>query len=209
MVGDGDAFVAGGVESMTRAPYVMLKPENAYERGDRDVVDTTLGWRFINPEARRDAPPVFDGRDRPRTSPSSAASPARSRTRSRCAASSGRSRPSTAGRFADEIVPVVVPQAKGEPIVVDRDEHPRADTTAEALARLKPAFKSGGSVTAGNSSGINDGASAVVLVEAGLARASASSRWRASSAPPSPASIRRSWASAPSRPRARRSSAPA
>ena len=107
-------------------------------------------------------------------------------------------------------MPISVPQRKGEPLVIDRDEHPRADTTLEALARLRPAFRpEGGTVTAGNSSGINDGASAVLLVEAEPgARAGPHGRWPGSCRPRSPASTRRSWASARSRPRARRSSAP-
>ena len=114
-----------------------------------------------------------------------------------------------AGRFDDQIVPIAVPQRKGDPVLVTRDEHPRADSTAEALARLRPAFKpDGGSVTAGNASGINDGASAVLLVEAGArSRARACARWRACWRPRSPAWTRPSWASARSRPPARRSSA--
>ncbi len=168
MVGDGDVFVAGGVESMTRAPYVMLKPESAYERGARELVDTTLGWRFTNPRLAALHYPYSMGETAENVAEQCGVSreeqdafAARSQQRAAAAIASD--------RVADEIVPVVVPQAKGEPITVDRDEHPRADTTAEGLARLKPAFKTGGTVTAGNSSGINDGASAVVLVERELA----------------------------------------
>ena len=168
MVGDGDVFVAGGVESMTRAPYVMLKPESAYERGARELVDTTLGWRFTNPRLAALHHPYSMGETAENVAEQCGVSreeqdafAARSQQRAAAAIASD--------RVADEIVPVVVPQAKGEPITVDRDEHPRADTTAEGLARLKPAFKAGGTVTAGNSSGINDGASAVVLVERELA----------------------------------------
>ena len=168
MVGDGDVFVAGGVESMTRAPYVMLKPESAYERGARELVDTTLGWRFTNPRLAALHHPYSMGE----TAENVAEQCGVSREEQDAFAARSQQRAATAiasDRVADEIVPVVVPQAKGEPITVDRDEHPRADTTAEGLARLKPAFKAGGTVTAGNSSGINDGASAVVLVERELA----------------------------------------
>jgi 3-oxoadipyl-CoA thiolase len=168
MVGDGDVFVAGGVESMTRAPYVMLKPETAYDRGPRELVDTTLGWRFTNPKLAELHHPYSMGETAENVAEQCGVSreeqdafAARSQQRAAAAMASG--------RVADEIVPVLVPQAKGEPLLVDTDEHPRADTTAEGLARLKPAFRPGGSVTAGNSSGINDGASAVVLVEAELA----------------------------------------
>ena len=168
MVGDGDVFVAGGVESMTRAPYAMLKPENAYDRGARELVDTTLGWRFTNPRLAEMHHPFSMGETAENVAEQCGVSreeqdafAARSQQRAAAAMASG--------RVADEIIPVVVPQAKGEPITVDRDEHPRADTTAEGLGRLKPAFKPGGSVTAGNSSGINDGASAVVMVERGVA----------------------------------------
>jgi 3-oxoadipyl-CoA thiolase len=168
MVGDGDAFVAGGVESMTRAPYVMLKPENGYERGTHELVDTTLGWRFTNPKLADMHHPYSMGE----TAENVAEQCGVSREEQDAFAARSQQRAAQAiasNRVADEIVAVVVPQAKGDPIVVDRDEHPRADTTAEGLARLKPAFKTGGSVTAGNSSGINDGASAVVLVERELA----------------------------------------
>ena len=169
MVGDGDVFVAGGVESMTRAPYAMLKPEAAYERGAHELVDTTLGWRFVNPALAERHTPYSMGE----TGENVAQQWTVSREQQDAFALLSHQRAVAAieeGRFADQIVPVVVPQPRGEPIVVDRDEHPRADTSAEALARLKPAFRAGGSVTAGNSSGINDGAAACLLVEAALAR---------------------------------------
>jgi 3-oxoadipyl-CoA thiolase len=169
MVGDGDAFVAGGVESMTRAPYVMLKPETAFGRGDPAMVDSTIGWRFTNPRLAAMHHPWSMGETAENvaeqcgvTREDQDAFALRSHQRAIAAMADG--------RLDDQIVPVTVPQPKGDALVVDRDEHPRADTSAEALARLRPAFRSGGSVTAGNSSGINDGASAVVLVEAGLAR---------------------------------------
>jgi 3-oxoadipyl-CoA thiolase len=169
MVGDGDVFVAGGVESMTRAPYVVLKPEAAYERGVHELVDTTLGWRFVNPRLAERHHPYSMGE----TGENVAEQWTVSREEQDAFALVSQQRAVAAiesGRFAGQIVPVVVPQPKGGPIVVDRDEHPRADTSAEALARLKPAFRAGGSVTAGNSSGINDGAGACVLLEAGVAR---------------------------------------
>jgi 3-oxoadipyl-CoA thiolase len=166
---DGDVFIAGGVESMTRAPYVMAKPESPYDRGNRDLVDTTLGWRFVNPRlAERHYPYAMGetaenvaerwevGRDL------QDAFALRSHERAIAAIEEG--------RFVDQLVPITIPRRTGDPIVVDRDEHPRADTSLEALAALRPAFREGGSVTAGNSSGLNDGASAVLLVEAGTAR---------------------------------------
>ncbi len=169
MVGDGDAFVAGGVESMTRAPYVMLKPEAGFARGDQPLVDSTIGWRFVNPRLAAMHHPHSMGE----TAENVAEQCGVSREEQDAFALRSHQRAIAAiedGLLVDQIVPVSVPQPKGEALRFDRDEHPRADTSPEALARLKPAFREGGSVTAGNSSGINDGASAVVLVEAGLAR---------------------------------------
>ncbi len=169
MVGDGDAFVAGGVESMTRAPYVMAKPAAAFERGERHMFDTTLGWRFTNPRLADMHHPYSMGE----TGENVAERCGVDREEQDAFALESQRRAVAAvaeGRFEHQIVPVVIPQAKGGPIVVDRDEHPRPDSSMAALARLKPAFRDSGTVTAGNSSGINDGASAVVLVEAELAR---------------------------------------
>ena len=169
MVGDGDAFVAGGVESMSRAPYAMLKPEVGYERGPRVLEDTTLGWRFTNPRLAALHHPYSMGE----TGENVAERCSVSREDQDRFALFSQQRAIAAtdgGRFDDQIVPVVVPQRRGEPVVMDHDEHPRRDTSMEALGRLKPAFRAGGTVTAGNSSGINDGASATVVVEAGLAR---------------------------------------
>jgi len=169
MVGDGDAFVAGGVESMTRAPYVMLKPETAFERGEHELADSTLGWRFVNPRLAEQYEPYSMGE----TAEIVAERCGVSRAEQDAFALTSQARASAAivaGRFDGQIVPVVVPQPKGDPIVVDRDEHPRPDSSAAVLAGLRPAFRDGGSVTAGNSSGINDGASATVVVEADLAR---------------------------------------
>jgi len=167
--GDGDVFIAGGVESMTRAPYVALKPEAAWERGTHELVDSTLGWRFVNPRMQALYPPISLGEtaevvaDRWGVSREDQDAFGLESQRRAVAAQQ-------AGGFDGQIVPITIPQRKGDPIVVDRDEHPRADTSAEALARLRPAFREGGTVTAGNSSGINDGASALLLMEADVAR---------------------------------------
>jgi 3-oxoadipyl-CoA thiolase len=169
MVGDGDAFVAGGVESMTRAPYVMAKPESAYDRGNREMYDTTLGWRFTNPKLAHLHHPYSMGE----TGENVAERCGVSREDQDAFALRSHQRAVRAmdeGRFTNQIVPVMVPQPKGEAVEITRDEHPRADTSMEALARLKPAFREGGSVTAGNSSGINDGASATVMVSSEYAR---------------------------------------
>ena len=169
-VGDGDVFIGGGVESMTRAPYVMAKPANAWDRGPRELEDTTLGWRFLNPKLAEMYYPYSMGE----TAENVAERYGIDRERQDAFALESQRRAVAAmeaGRFDDQIVPVEVVGRKGETTTVSRDEHPRADTSAEALAKLRPAFKQdGGSVTAGNSSGINDGASAVLLVEAERAR---------------------------------------
>ena len=169
-VGDGDVFIGGGVESMTRAPYVMAKPETAWDRGPRELQDTTLGWRFVNPKLAEHYYPYSMGE----TAENVAERWGVSRERQDAFALESHRRAIAAiedGRFDGQLVSVEVPQRKGDPVVVARDEHPRADTTIEALAKLRPAFAAdGGSVTAGNASGINDGASAVLLVEAERAR---------------------------------------
>jgi 3-oxoadipyl-CoA thiolase len=169
-VGDGDVFIAGGVESMSRAPYVMLKPESAYERGSRELVDTTLGWRFVNPALAAAHHPYSMGE----TGENVAERVGVSREDQDAFALASQRNAAAAiaeGRYRDQIVPITIPQRKGAPIVVDADEHPRPDTNAEALSRLRPAFRESGTVTAGNSSGINDGAAAALIVEAGRARA--------------------------------------
>jgi 3-oxoadipyl-CoA thiolase len=166
---DGDVFIGGGVESMTRAPYVMAKPESAYDRGNRELQDSTLGWRFINPKLAAMHYPYSMGE----TAENVAERWSVSRERQDAFALASQQKAIAAierGAFDDQIIPVPIPQKKGDPILITRDEHPRADTSPEALAKLRPAFREGGSVTAGNSSGINDGASAVLLVEAERAR---------------------------------------
>jgi 3-oxoadipyl-CoA thiolase len=153
VAGDADLAVAGGVESMTRAPLSMPKPARAFERGHRTVYDTTLGWRYPNPRLEA----MFPLESMGETGENVAAGWSISRADQDAFALRSQERwaaAQAAGRFADELVPV------GD---VDRDEHPRPDTTPEGLAALKPAFRTGGSVTAGNSSGMNDGAAAVVI----------------------------------------------
>ena len=170
---DGDVFVAGGIESMTRAPYVMAKAESAWDRGPRELQDTTLGWRFLNPKLAALYYPYSMGETAENVVERYGDRLDVSRERQDAFALRSHQRAIAAieaGRFDDQIVPVEVPQRKGDPIVVSRDEHPRADTSMEALAKLRPAFREGGSVTAGNSSGINDGAAAVLVVEAERAR---------------------------------------
>jgi len=173
-VGDGDIFVAGGVESMTRAPYVLGKAEAAWERGAHELQDTTLGWRFINPALAAKHYPYSMGETAENVVERYAEQRDVTRERQDAFALRSHQRAIAAiegGIFDGQLVPVSVPQRKGDPVVVGRDEHPRADTSMEALAKLRPAFREGGSVTAGNSSGINDGASATLVVEAARAQA--------------------------------------
>jgi acetyl-CoA C-acetyltransferase len=152
-MGEGDVFVAGGVESMSRAPFVFAKPEHAFERGNQVVFDTTLGWRFPNPRLEE----MFPLESMGETGENVAERYGVSREEQDAFALQSQRRWAAAdetGRFAEELVAV------GE---VERDEHPRPDTDEAKLAALKPAFREDGSVTAGNSSGINDGAAAVVI----------------------------------------------
>jgi acetyl-CoA C-acetyltransferase len=169
-VGDADVVIAGGVESMSRAPLVTLKPESGFERGNRELVDTTIGWRFVNPVLDAKYPTISLGETAERVAAQWSVSreeqdafALESQRRAAAAASSG--------VHAEEIVPVKIPQRKGDAISVDKDEHPRPETNAASLAKLRPAFIEGGSVTAGNASGINDGAAALLVMEAGRARA--------------------------------------
>jgi 3-oxoadipyl-CoA thiolase len=160
--GTGDTFVAGGVESMSRAPFVLGKADTAFSRNMK-LEDTTLGWRFINPKLSAMHHPYSMGETAENVAEHYGISRADQdafalRSHQRAVAAQ------QAGRFAAEIVPVTIPQKKGEPVVVAVDEHPRADTTLEKLAALKPVFRKNGSVTAGNAAGINDGAAALVLM---------------------------------------------
>jgi 3-oxoadipyl-CoA thiolase len=159
--GDGDLFVAGGVESMSRAPLVMAKPDSAFQRGNQTVWDTTLGWRFPNPRMEE----MFPLESMGETGENVAERYGIGREEQDAFALQSQQRwaqAEEAGRFADEIVEV-------EGTV--RDEHPRPDTSAEKLAGLNPAFRDGGTVTAGNSSGINDGAAALVIASEERAQA--------------------------------------
>ena len=159
--GQADLVLAGGVESMTRAPFVMGKAESAFSRSAR-IEDTTIGWRFVNPAMVK----AYGVDSMPETGENVAADYQISRadqdafglrSQQRVAAAQAR------GFFAGEIAPVTVPGGKAGPITVDKDEHPRADTTLEALAKLKPVVREGGTVTAGNAAGVNDGAAALII----------------------------------------------
>ena len=162
--GEGEIYIGGGVESMTRAPYAIPKTYPEFAFGNVTAWDTTIGWRFPNPKMKEKygldsmgetAENVYDltrtisREEQDRFS-------LESHRRAIAAIESG--------KFAQEIVPVPVPQRKGDPVLVSRDEHPRADTSMEILGKLSPAFRKGGTVTAGNSSGLNDGAAAVLLM---------------------------------------------
>lgn len=168
--GEGDVFIAGGVESMTRAPYAMPKSDSAFPTGNATVYDTTLGWRFPNERMKQ----LFPLESMGETAENIAAMEQEiSRAEQDQFALESHRRAIAAidsGKFAQEIVPVVIPQKKGDPKIVDTDEHPRRDTTLEKLAALKPAYRAGGSVTAGNASGVNDGAAAVLLTSESKAR---------------------------------------
>ena len=160
IAGDGELFVAGGAESMSRAPLVMAKPEKEFARGDRTLYDTTLGWRFTNQKPAEKFPPESMGD----TGENVAEQYGVSRQDQDAFALASQQRwaaAAEAGRFDDELVPV------GD---LARDEHPRPDTTLEKLATLKPAFRENGTVTAGNSSGLNDGAAALVIASEEKAR---------------------------------------
>ncbi len=161
--GEAGLIVAGGVESMTRAPFVMPKADSAFSRANA-VYDTTIGWRFVNARMKAE----FGIDSMPETAENVAEEFGVSREDQDRMAYESQRRAAAAqasGRLAAEIVPVTIPQRKGEAIVVDRDEHPR-ETTLEKLATLKPIVKAGGSVTAGNASGVNDGAAALIVASA-------------------------------------------
>jgi 3-oxoadipyl-CoA thiolase len=161
-LGEGDVFIAGGVESMSRAPYSLPKAESGYSFGNLTAWDTVLGWRYPNPVLKEKygiesmgetAENIYEMTHISREAQDAFA--LASHQRAIAAIDSG--------KFSEEIIPVVIPQRKGEPLVIRTDERPRRDTTLESLARLKPAFRPNGAVTAGNSSGLNDGAAALLL----------------------------------------------
>ncbi|HEX9648423.1 MAG TPA: 3-oxoadipyl-CoA thiolase [Alphaproteobacteria bacterium] len=168
--GDARLMIAGGVEGMTRAPFVMAKSEQAFAR-NLEVYDSTIGWRFVN--ARMKAAHGIDSM--PETAENVAEEYQVSRADQDKFALRSQQRAGAAiaaGRLAEEIVPVAIPQRKGAPVIVDRDEHPRPDTTLDKLAGLATPFRDGGTVTAGNASGVNDGAAAIVI-----ASEQAAARW--------------------------------
>ena len=159
--GEANLIIAGGVESMSRAPFVMGKSESAYGRSQK-IEDTTMGWRFINPKLKE----MYGVETMPQTAENVAEQFNINRADQDLFALTSQQRTAAAqarGFFNKEIIAVEIPQRKGEPVVVAADEHPRASTTAEALAKLKPVVKADGTVTAGNASGINDGAAALLI----------------------------------------------
>ncbi|CAM3673231.1 thiolase family protein [Mesobacillus zeae] len=162
LAGEGDIFIAGGTESMTRAPYVMAKPSTEFPRGNTEMFDTTIGWRFINDKLQD----MYGTDSMPQTAENVAEKYKISREAQDEFAAESQLRAQKAmesGRFEDEIVPVVYEDKKGNKTLIERDEHPRPGTTADKLAKLKPLFKNG-TVTAGNASGVNDGASALLIM---------------------------------------------
>ena len=162
--GEGSVFIAGGVESMTRAPWVTLKPDEAFTRAAPPMADTTIGWRFINPSMKPEwtislgetAEEVAELYNVDREAQDAFALESQRRTAAA----------TKEGRFSREIVPVVVKDKRGKSTTVTTDEHPRPDVSLESLGAMKPAFRKSGSVTAGSSSGINDGASALLIMSA-------------------------------------------
>ena len=159
--GEAHFIIAGGVESMSRAPLVMGKPEAAYARSQK-LEDTTMGWRFINPKLKE----LYGVETMPQTAENVAEQFNINRADQDQFAFNSQQRTAAAqalGFFAKEIIPVVIPQRKGDAVVIETDEHPRASTTLEGLAKLKPVVKADGTVTAGNASGINDGAAAILI----------------------------------------------
>ena len=167
--GEAELMIAGGVESMSRAPFVMPKAETAFSRA-AEIHDTTIGWRFVNPLMKKQ----YGIDSMPETAENVAEDFAVNRADQDAFAVRSQEKAVAAqenGRLAQEIAPVTIPQRKGEPVVVSKDEHPRAGTTVEALAKLATPFrKEGGTVTAGNASGVNDGAAALIVASEAAAR---------------------------------------
>jgi 3-oxoadipyl-CoA thiolase len=167
--GGADVVIAGGVESMTRAPWVMAKPDGGFPRGPQTAYDTSLGWRLVNPKMAELYGTLQMGETAERVAAKYEVSREEQdgfalRSHQRAVAAQ------KAGKFDAELVPVAIPQRKGESITVSADEGPRGDSSLESLGRLKPVFQADGTVTAGNASPLNDGASALVLMEAGEAK---------------------------------------
>jgi acetyl-CoA acetyltransferase family protein len=169
IAGEGEVILAGGVESMSRAPYSLPKAEGGFSFGNITAYDTALGWRYPNPRMVE----LHGTQPMGETAENIAALTGITREdQDKFAVESHRRAVAAmdAGKFENEIIPVAVPQKKGEPLLVETDERPRRDTTLESLAKLKPAFRANGSVTAGNSSGMNDGASALLVMSAAKAK---------------------------------------
>jgi acetyl-CoA acetyltransferase family protein len=175
-LGEGDVFVAGGVESMSRSPYSVPKGERGFPWGNLTMWDTTIGWRFPNKKLKEQygnegmgitAENIYDEKKISREDQDAFSLQSQQRAISAI----------DEGRFTDEIVPIEIPQRKGDPVVVDTDERPRRDSSLERLAKLRPAFREGGTVTAGNASGVNDGAAAVLLMSADKAKALGVKPW--------------------------------
>ncbi|ESX19492.1 MULTISPECIES: 3-oxoadipyl-CoA thiolase [unclassified Mesorhizobium] len=159
--GEAELMIAGGVESMSRAPFVMPKAETAFSR-HAEIHDTTIGWRFINPLMKKQ----YGVDSMPETGENVAEDFSVSRADQDAFAVRSQDKAVAAqanGRLAKEITPVTIPQKKGDAIIVSKDEHPRAGTTVESLAKLPTPFRQGGTVTAGNASGVNDGAAALII----------------------------------------------
>jgi 3-oxoadipyl-CoA thiolase len=168
MAGEGDIFIAGGTESMTRAPFVMAKPSDDFPRGNMEMFDTTIGWRFTNPILKE----MYGVDSMPETAENVARKYGISREEQDLFALESQQKAAIAmaeGYFSNEIIPVSYRDRKGNTLTVATDEHPRPDTTLEKLAKLKPLFPNG-SVTAGNASGVNDGAAALLIMSAEKAK---------------------------------------
>ena len=168
--GEGEVFIAGGVESMSRAPYSLPKAESGYPFGNLTAYDTALGWRYPNPRMTE----LYGTEAMGETAENIAEETGITREAQDAFAVESHRRAiaaQDAGKFTEEIVPVPVPQKKGDPLLVEKDERPRRDTSLESLARLRPAFRKNGTVTAGNSSGVNDGAAALLVMSASRALA--------------------------------------
>ena len=166
--GEGEVFIAGGVESMSRAPYSLPKAESGFPFGNLTAYDTALGWRYPNPRMTE----LYGTDAMGETAENIAEQTGITREAQDAFAVESHRRAIAAqdtGKFAGEIIPVPVPQKKGDPLLVEKDERPRRDTSMESLARLRPAFRKNGTVTAGNSSGMNDGAAALLVMSASRA----------------------------------------
>jgi acetyl-CoA acyltransferase len=166
--GEAELMIAGGVESMSRAPFVLPKADSAFSR-NAEIYDTTIGWRFVNPLMKKQ----YGVDSMPETGENVAEDFAVSRADQDAFAVRSQDKAVAAqanGRLAKEIAPVMIPQRKGDPVVVAKDEHPRAGTTVETLAKLPTPFRQGGTVTAGNASGVNDGAAALIIASEAAAR---------------------------------------